>query len=86
MDERGDDRADPRRLGDLLGVAASSASTVRNRWARLRPVTKPTPSIPTAKSTRPNARSFEAATAATSRSALIAPKPSSASSCSVRSR
>ena len=54
------------------GVAASSASIERKRWARLRPVTSPTPSIPIANSTRPNGRSLDAAIAATSR---CAPRP-----------
>jgi hypothetical protein len=53
--------------------AASSASIVRNCCARLRPVTKPTPSMPIANSTRPNGRSFDASIAASSRFALISP-------------
>ena len=55
------------------GVAASSASIVRKRWARLRPVTKPTPSIPIANSTRPNGCSRDASIAASSLSAETSP-------------
>ena len=55
------------------GVAASSASTVRKRVARLRPVTYPTPSIPTANSTLENGRSREASIDASRRSTLTGP-------------
>ena len=54
----------PGRLCDLLGVAASRASMSRKRIARLRPVTSPTSSIPSANSTRANGRCFEASIAA----------------------
>ena len=59
------------------GVAFSSASTLRKRSARLRPVTSPTSSIPSANSTRANGRCFEASIAATRLRAEISAKPSS---------
>ena len=46
---------------------------MRNCWARLRPVTNPTPSMPIANSTRPNGRCLDASTDASSRFTLISP-------------
>ena len=63
-------------------VALSSASMSRKRIARLRPVTSPTSSIPSANSTRANGRSFEASIAAIRLRAEISPMPSSSVSCS----
>ena len=40
------------------GEALSSESMSRKRWARLRPVTSPTSSIPSANSTRANGRAL----------------------------
>ncbi len=64
------------------GEAASSASMSRKRCARLRPVTSPTSSIPSANSTRANGRCLEASIAASRLRADSSPKPSSSSSCS----
>ena len=68
------------------GVAASRASTVRKRWATLRPVTKPTPSMPIANSTRPNGVSLDFVIASSARRAEISPQPSSDVSCSSLNR
>ncbi len=66
--------------------ALASASIERNRCARLRPVTYPTPSIPIPKSTRPNGRSFDAWIRWTSRFADTSPIRSTFISCSGVSR
>jgi hypothetical protein len=68
------------------GVASSSASIERKRWARLRPGDSPTPSMPTPNRTRPNGRSFEAWMRSTRRVALTSPMRSTPSSCSAVSR
>ena len=64
------------------GVAAISVSMSRIRCTRLRAVTSPTSSIPSANSTLAKGRCLEASIAASSLRAEISAKPSSSSSCS----
>ena len=57
------------------GVAAISVSMSRIRWTRLRAVTSPTSSIPSANRTLAKGRSLEASIAASSLRAEISAKP-----------